>query len=393
MSFSTITISDIKTRLESKIHGASLDKVSDIYGLMYEAAGNVLIAIDPKETKRYAQIENALYDQVYTYAIPTDMKGYTFSNLTRQVNNLPSDNISKVSTEEFSMYKDGGTVAVDSDTGIKTLEISASKLTSGTLVNDANSVTENGTWSVGGNATNIEADQFNFVTGTASIKFDISAGGTSSYVENSTMTAVDLDYLKNTGAMFVWVYIPSTSIITSVNLRWGSDSSNYYNSTVTASIANNTFSIGWNLLRFDWSGSTQVGTPTDTAIDYLRVTFAHTTTACPSVRIDNIMGKLGSIYELGYHSQYLFRDSSGTWKEKPTVDTDLINLNVESANVFLYELAELVAQELQGEDSSFDVQYWTNKKNEKWKEYLMKNKSEAQKTRHTYYAMPRRNRR
>lgn len=388
MSFSSITVSDIKTRLESKIHGASLSKVRDIYGLMYEAAGNVLLRIDPKETKRYAIVENALYDQVYTYAVPSDMKGYTFTSLTRQVNNLPSDNITRVGTEEFSLYKEGGTVAVDSDTGVKTLEISKFLL-AGSLLNDANSTTDNGTWSVGGNATNLAADSFNYISGTASLKFDISAGGTSSYIENSSMLAVDLSRLKNTGAMFVWVYIPSTTIITAVNLRWGSSASDYYNRTVTASIANNAFAVGWNLLRFDWSGSTQVGTPTDTAINYVRVTFTHTTAACPSVRVDNIIGKLGSIFEIGYHSQYLFRDSSGTWKEKPTVDTDLVNLNVESVNVFLYELTELVAVELQGEDSSFDVQYYTNKKNDKWDEYLSANKSEVQKTRHSYYPMRR----
>lgn len=387
MSFSTITVSDIKTRLESKIHGASLNKVRDIYGLMYEAAGNLLLSMDPKETKRYAQVENALYDQVHSYAVPADMKGYTFASLERQVNNSPRDNFTKVGNEDFALYRGAGDVSVDSDSGVKLLEISASGLTAGTLLNDANTVTENGTWTDGGNSSNLTADSLNYVTGTGSLRFDIDAGATSSYVENSDMTAVDMEYLKNTGALFIWVYIPSTSIITAVNLMWGSSSSDYYHRTVTTGIASTAFIVGWNLLRFDWSGATQVGTPDDTAINYARVTLTHTTTACPSVRIDNIIGKLGSIYMLGYFSQYLFRDSAGTWKEKPTLDSDLINLNIESFNVYLYELAELVAIELQGEDSTIDVQFYTDKKEDSWKAYRAKNKSSAQKTRHTYYRM------
>lgn len=389
MPLSSVTISDVKARLESKIHGSNLSKVRDIYGLMYEAAGNLLLFINPKETHRYAPVENALYDQVYTYAAPDDVKGSQFTDFRPQANRTTSDNFTKTGSEEFDINKINNTFAVDNDTGIKTIRISK-KLNAGTLVHDANSLTAQGTWTVGGSGTNLSLDTVNKITGTGSLRFDINSAGSSSFVENSTFTPVDLSIYKNVGALFVWVYIPSITVITSVSLRWGSSSSDYYSATVTSSSSNTAFVVGWNLLRFDWTAASTTGTPVDTAIDYVRVSFAHTTSAVSAVRVDNIIAKLGSIYEAGYFSKYLFRSSAGTWKDKPTVDTDLVNLDTESFNLFLYELCELVAVEIQGSDSAFDTEYWRTKKAEVWKEYKAANKDSSSKQRNTYYRMSRR---
>lgn len=384
MSLSSIAVSDIKARLEAKIHGSNLTKVKDIYGLMYEAAGNVLLRMNPRETHRYAPIENALYDQVYTYAIPADLKGTQITDIRAQANRTPADNFTKVGQEEFDMNKLNNTVTVDTNTGIKTLRISK-KLLPGSLLHDANSITESGTWSVGGSATNLSVDTVNKITGSGSLRFDINAGGSSSYIENSTFPAVDLTSYLNLGALFVWVYIPSTAIISSVSLRWGSSSSDYYSSTAASSVANTAFVVGWNLLRFDWAGATTTGSPVVTVIDYLRVTFNHTASAVSGCRVDNIIAKLGSIYETGYFSKYLFRSAAGTWKERPDADTDLLNLDIESSNVYLYELCELVAVEIQGKDSSFDTEYWRTKKAETWRDYMNANKDRSSKQRNTYY--------
>lgn len=388
---STITISDAKTRIQSKIHGGSINKVQDFYGLCLEAAGNVLLKIDPAETKRTAQVENALYDQQYEYTAPADLKQDRVIDLRVQANRVVSDNFTQTGGENFDLYKSGETFVVENNSGVKTLRISKA-LTAGTLLHSADSLTSNGTWTAGGNATNLAIDTFNKITGNASLKFDISASGSTAWIENSTFTAVDLSDLVNVGALFEWVSIPSTTIITSVTLRWGTDSSNYYHTTVTTGVANTSFVNGWNLLRHDWSSATTVGTPTNTSIGYVRVTFNYNGSATTACRVDNIIAKLGSIYNVVYYSNFLFRTAAGVWIEKPTLDTDLINLDVTSINLFYYELGELVAQEMQGEDSTVDVDYWTKKKTETWDTYMRANKSEAQKRRNSYYSMPRRSR-
>ena len=378
------SILDFKVRLQSKIHGKSLNKIQDIEGLIFEAAGNLLGKIDPQETIRISQIENALYDNVFDYVIPPDLKKDKVIDIRPQANRSPSSNFNLAGGEQFDQYKTNNSFAIRNNTGVRTLRISKA-LTAGLEVEGCDSLTDNGTWTAGGNGTSLEADSLNKITSSGSLRFNISASGATAYIENSTIASIDLSNIKDAGALFVWVYIPSVTIISAVDLRWGSSSSNYYSRSVTSSHDNTSFIVGWNLLRFDWDGSTETGTPDEAAIDYVRVTLTYNGTAVNSVRVDSITAKLGSIFEIEYFSTYLFRSLAGTWKEKPTLDTDLINLDMDAANLLLYETAELIAQELQGEDSSFDLNYWINKKQDVWKTYQINNKSQAQKKRLDYY--------
>lgn len=383
-----MNISDFKTRLAAKVHGQTLNKVADVNGLIYEAAGNVLLRIDPKETMRTAVLNNGLYDQVYDYSAPTDLKGDKIIDITSQSleNQTPANNFHQVYGKEFSLYKDNNTISTRMNSGVKTLNISKS-LTAGALVSATNSLTDNGTWTAGGNAINLIADTVNKVSGSGSLKFDISASGSTAYIENSTLTSVDLSNYQYAGALFAYVYIPSTTIITSINLRWGSSSANYYSSTATTTQENTAFIAGWNLVRFDYSTATETGTVVDTAIDYLRVTFNYDGTATTSCRVDNIVARLPSPYAITYYSKYLFKNTSGTWIEEPSAidDSDIINLDVESYNVLLYETAYLIAQQLGGEDSQVDVDYYKRKRDETWSAYLQSNKTVALKPRASYY--------
>lgn len=380
----SMNILDLKTRLEQKIHDLSIDKVSDFYGLVKEAAGNVLLKIDPQETKRFAAVENALYDQVYSYVLPSDVKGNKIFSLRPQVNNNPANRFSQTYSGEFDLYKTNDTSAIEFNNGVKILRVSKS-LRAGPVVNEANDLTSNGTWSAGGDASNLRQDTVNFVTGGASLIFDLAASGSAGYLENSTMTPVDLTVYENTGRIFVWVYIPDSDAITSIGIRLGSSSSNYIGRSATTAVASTAFVDGWNLIPFDWSGATEVGTVDPSSISYLRITYNYDGTAVPSCRLDSTVVRLGTIYELGYYSKFLFRTSAGTWIEEPTSDDDLINLDTESFNVLLYEVALLVVQELSGENAKFDIEYFKGKRDEVWNAYMESYKSESMKPRVDYY--------
>lgn len=379
------TIADLKTRLESKVHG-SYESVTDVDGLIAEAARNVLLMIDPMETKRVAQLSNAIYDQVYSYALPADLKGDKILDIRPQGSRLQSDIANQTYSQNFSIHKDSDTFSIEMNSGVKTISLNKPQ-TAAIVLNACDGVATNGTWAVGGNGTDIAADTLNKISGNASIKFNISASGSSAYVENPTMSAQDLTSIENDGAIFTWVYIPNTSNITSVSIRFGSSSSDYWSSSVTATQDNTAFVVGWNLLRFDWSGLTATGTPDSSAVDYIRVTFAYDGTAVSSVRVDSIVAQLGKIYELVYYSKYLFKSSAGVWQEEPLDDGDIINLDVEGRNLLLYECCYLVGQEFGGEDSSFDSNYWEKKRNEAWKKYMQTYKTERRKPQVSYYRL------
>jgi len=156
-------IGDLKVRLESKVHG-SYESIQDVEGLISEAARNVLLMIDPVTTKRVAQIENAIYDQVYSYALPSDLKGDKILDIRPQANRQVSDVVNATYQKEFDVWKDSNTMAIEMNSGVKTLKLNKA-LTEGILINDASTLTENGTWTAGGNAINLTVDTLNKLSG------------------------------------------------------------------------------------------------------------------------------------------------------------------------------------------------------------------------------------
>ncbi len=382
------SVSSLKDDLERKLHGTTVDKLRDFYGLAAEAARNVVARIDPKETRRVTNIENALYYSVNKYTVPTDLKGDKIIDIRPQTNREWWNYFTNVYSVDFDLYRTDQTFNVESDSGTKYLRASRD-LPRGPVLSTLTDITSNGTWVAGSNASNLREDTLNTIVGNASLRFDISASGTTGYIENTGLTSIDLSLYEDIGALFLNIFLPDASNVTNVILRWGSSSSNYWSKTVTANADSTVFRDGWNGVRFDWSGATETGTPDSTAVDYVRITVTYNGTANANYRVNYLVVELGRIYEIVYYSKYLFKDEvTDAWKAAPTADADEINLDVDSYNLLLYEMALLAAQELQGEDSSFDVNYWENKKTEVWKDYMSNNKSEAIKRGETYYRMP-----
>lgn len=386
------TIENFKDDLQRKIHGQSLNKVpGNIYDIAYEAARDVLAEIDPAETKRLQNLDTPLYDDVYSYSAPADLKGNKIIDIRPQVNRGLEDNFTQTYNEQFDRQKTrlDNYFSVEYQNGTKILRI-AKQLTSGILLHKMDSVTANGIWAVGNDATSITTNSLNKVAGTSSIEFDLDGSTTDGYIENSTLEAKDLSDEEDTGAIFVRVYIPDSSIITSFNLRWGDDTSNYWNKTVTAPHDGTSLINGWNRLRFDWSSATKTGSPVASSVNYLRLTVNYDGTAETGILVDDITAQNGEIYESLYYSKYLFKNTSGTWIEKPTADTDVINLDTDSYNIFLRQAATNVAHEIGGEDAGFDITVMEKKLTNSYNQYKKDYKSEVEKPHQKYYSMPRR---
>lgn len=349
-------ISDAKTDLTGMLHSTDATKVKNLYHAFWRAARKVLALIDPPETIRISQISNAVYDDIYDYSAPNDLKGKKIIDIRPQVNRTKANSFSQRNSREFDKYKDIGTIQVRNNKGTKSLRMAANITGSPITLHTMDSVTGNGTWAVGGDASNLAADEIEYLSGNASLQFDLSGAIGSGYIEISDMTDVDLTNYDETGAIFVRVYIPDADTMTNVILRWGNDTSNYWSRTVTAPHDQSAFKDGWNILRFDWDGATETGTVTPSAIDYLRVTL--TSTVDTNFRVDKISCANGKIHEIEYYSEFLFSDTTGaTWKAKPTDETDIVNLDEDGYNIFLYESMIEACQQMAGEDSQFDMRY------------------------------------
>ena len=133
----------------------------------------------------------------------------------------------------------------------------------------------------------------------------------------------------------------------------GNSATVYFNRTVTAPQFG-AFKNGWNLIPFAWNGATETGTVDTEKIDFLRMTLA-LSTSDTDIKFDNVFSALGEIQDLIYYSNFLFRSSSTNWFATPTADSNDINLDHDSENLFVNECVRLAALGLQGEGEIFRV--------------------------------------
>jgi hypothetical protein len=389
MSYSVL---NAKQELTGILHGTNLNKIQDIAGIFNRTARQILLDIDPQETKRIQQFVNPIYNSIYDYAVPVDLKGNRVVDIRPQANRNPNEVLVQNYNQFFDLSKkntSGLNFTINFNTGVKTIRINNSFLPPPVVVNQCDNTTDNGTWSSGGSASNLSVNNVRFVSAAGSLQFDLAASGSQGYLENSTMESVDLTEQYNQGALFLWVYLPTGSDFSSITLRWGTNSSSYYSVTVTTTQVNTSFVNGWNLLAFNWLGATVVGTPDYSDISYVRVTYTYNGTAQTAVGLDSIASILGNILEIEYYSSYLFSTSTGTWQETVTDDSNLINLATESYNLFLNKLAYFCCQQQQGIDAAgFDAQYFAEEYEKDLIKYKYLYKSEVQKPQSVYYKKP-----
>jgi hypothetical protein len=383
-----MNVTGLKSELQAMIHGTTLNQVVNMNGLIYRAARQLLLDLDPQEMKRISPLASAIYDSVYDYPIPVDVKGNKVIDIRPQVSRNLSDNFLQTYGKPFDLTKTSlvDQFTVNFNSGLKTIRIADSGLVPGVVLSNADSITSNGTWTTGGTASNLTADNVNHVSGSASLKFDLGIG--TGYLENSTINSQNLSAWINQAVQFLYTYMQTASGISSVELRWGSSSANYYKQTTIVTQQNTAFQNGWNLLSLPWLNATVVGSPDSTKITYLRISWVATSVQT-GMRLDNIMTSLGTILEMVYYSSYLFKDAvTGAWQETITDDSNVINLATESYNLLIYQCGIHLAQQLQGLDAMFyDGNYFLQHYMDALGRYRNQFKSEIQKPINTYYAM------
>jgi hypothetical protein len=386
------TVANLKSELTGVLHGTSLSRVQGLDVLIDRAARKLVNEVDILETQRIVSISNGLFQDIYDYPAPADVKGDRVIDIRPQINRTQSGKFFQTYQEQFDLNKEEvfnkGSFTIQYRDGVKSLRISKEVLNA-IKINQAQNITDNGTWAVGDDATNLSVDNINYVSGSGSLRFDTTGAGTTAYLENSTMTAVDLSRDLNQGSLFCWVYIPDPTIVTNWILRWGNDTSNYWSNTVTTAFDSTAFQTGWNLLKFDWNGATTTGSPVSTSVDYLRITLTYDGTIDNDFRINAFVSNLSKIYDILYYSKYLFRDATtNAFQERVTADTNIINLDTDAYNLLFNLVAYFCAQQIQGKNSSFDAQLFLSEYNNEKKRYIAKNKAQIRKPMQSYYTMP-----
>lgn len=380
-------VSDIISDLAGALHGTTVNKITNLGGLMTRAAREFLLDCNPIETKRIAQL-GQVFNSVYDYAAPVDLKGVQVIDIRPQAGRWPSDQYEQAFARWFDAHKRSNwnnAFNVQHDTGVKSLRIEAPTLTTPVTITDTSSTTG---WAVGGTASNLSVDTTFNVAGGGALQFDVTTG--TGYIEISTLSALDMTTHVGIAKEFWWVYLPS--VPTSVNVRLGSDTTaNYYTFSATAQANGNAFIVGWNQIGVSWVGLTATGSPTITAYDSVRFSIV-ATASMVGVKFCFLSSAIGQYMEMLYYSKYLF-SLNGTWKETVTDpsfadQTTIVNLDTESFALYFNKLCFLLSQQLMGADAQKDGQFFLQAYKDGLKRYTAMYKSETLLPSEPWYQLP-----
>lgn len=227
-------------------------------------------------------------------------------------------------------------VTIEERDNVEILRILANAGSNRIVVHNLDSLTADGTWASetsSSDATTLAADTTKKVEGAASLKFniDVSQSG-NDYAEISTTTVltttIDATDLENIGVFRFWLGLHSVSaanlaLITSVTLRFGSSSSDYWEVTSTTPVNNGSFKAGWNRMSFNWANATSSGSPDSSALDYflIRITYSSGFTDSNNIRVDELVLLEPTTLEMVYFSTNMVNDPTDGWQVHFSVDT------------------------------------------------------------------------
>lgn len=346
-----MTLDEVKANLSGLLHGGSADDLTEV-ALMLKRSGDTLLSkIDPIDTMRLVALSSVVYDDVYNYALPSDFKSLV--DLIPQDNRNQWDKAYRTPSGVFDLNKAmrNKVVSIEGSEGSKIIRINW-RSRQGKVLNTMDSLTSNGTWIVVGSATGLKANSIFKKSGSASIEFDLVASGDG--ISNIGMTPVDMTNEDGVSDQFVWYYFGSIANLNSITGIWGNDiTTKFWTSVAQTTQADGTpFKVGWNLVKFPWSTATQTGTVAPSTIDSFKTTI-QATGAISNIRVDNIMFSIGRNFDIKYYSKYILKNSSGTWIEKTTGDTDVCVLDDDAIQI--YNLENLIAASQQSENNLIDV--------------------------------------
>ncbi|MEK7662407.1 MAG: hypothetical protein AAB355_02870 [Patescibacteria group bacterium] len=357
---------------------ANITNVITALTYLNRAARIVVSEVDLRSTKRNSVLASNLFDDIYSYASPADLKSDAVIDLIPQANRETNFRLELVSEQEFDMKKTvkNNIIAIATDELVKRLKFSGD--VDDTVLNPAslnNLTADGGTWTAYNDAANLAADTTNYIKGGGSISFDLTGSATTAGIYNTSLTSFDItDYINN-GSVFVWVYINSTTNLTNFILDVGNDlTTNYYTQTITTTNEGTAFVNGWNLLRFDFASMTQNGTVAPTTCDSIRIYMTKTSgKSDDGYRFDDISFHTGEIHNILYYSGYPWQSSAGTFLENSTATTDLLNAENDEYDGFVWRGKMELFRELRRWDLVKDarVEY------ELWKaKYIKENPTE-----------------
>lgn len=367
------TTADLFNSALSVFSGTNANAFSDKNQMIWDALREVRRNVDIQESQRNVPLNPVMINGEFLYAEPCDVdvplgiypvQGRSAGDRLNDFNRVSSDYLDNsyqtrgLSTEYTREYR----------MGIPLLRINAGAApTSDIIINNFTSLTEGGSITVGGDASDANISNVWYLTDNGALSFDITQNTGVSSVE-VIMTGTDIKDISDIsidGAFTASVFIPRELVghITNIKLRLGNDAGTYIEGVVTANSYNGAFTEGFNDIIIPRRSMVPTGAVNDTAIAYAGLFITHTMapgTTAGGVRVDNIKACYGFGMIYRYYSKYLFMNTStGAFLEKPTAAglSDKMLINKDTFDLAVLELRKILDMKRAGSNQG-DI--WRN---------------------------------
>lgn len=275
----SLTVANLITNFDTFIGDTSTDRISAAERLQYMTEATIWLQEELKNDHMVKTYDLAYLDTVNYYEVTTPLAdlldgadlrrtvGKNFHSMTHKSSREMAEDIANgiVGDDSWSIERRDNIVLLAINATPQNRAIGIDNFSGGV-----------GNWTADittSDATNITWDQNNAPDDFTSLNYDIDV---SQSVNNragivSTAISMDLSQLDNVGVFLIDAWVPDVTFTSSFTIRWGTDSSNYWTTTVTTDIDGDPFaSAEWMVLAFDWLVATTVGTPDETDINYFR---------------------------------------------------------------------------------------------------------------------------
>lgn len=356
-----MTITQVKESLIGMSHSGTLNKVRNLEALLQRAGNTMLAKLDPLETERTIPLAQVIHDDLNNYPLPSDFKKPIA--LTPQANASNLDSARRLTAEPFDLTRAlaNRTISIEASEGQKFMRVNW-KAKGGIVLNRMETLTDNGTWSAVGAATGLKANNIYYLSGNGSIEFDVVASGDG--IKNTTQEAIDLSDWDELADIIFPVFIGDVTNLTSLQPVFGNDlTTKYWTCVAQTTQADGTaFRNGWNWIKASWATATETGTVDPATIDSFKLV-VNSVGAISNIRVDNIIFSLGRAFDFKYYSKYFIKNTAGVWLDRTTSDDDIVVFGDDCINIYLFECLDAIAQQAEGEDSAFDIEYAGRKLN------------------------------
>lgn len=341
------TVSSLRDSVAGMLAGLDINNVPDLNATFERGFANMLTRCYIPEASGVQNI--SLYGGVTDYAIDTNIYEADIIDIRPQGVSRPIwDFTVKTNQANFDRTKNyfwnGTRATMQYQNGTPIIRIVTQGTTPQTLLDSMNATTG---WTAAGTASNLAQDTSSYWQAPASLRFNLTTGtGTLT----KTISTANLTSYVGVGVAFLAVYIPSITNLTSITLKLGSSSGNYYSVTSTAGFTG-AWTVGnWLLVPFDFSTASTTGTPNWASVSYCQVSIVASGTET-NFRVGQLFISLPTPYQILYQSPAIFLASgSSTPTTTITGNTDQIILNVSPYNIYLHEAALAVLENMAGDE-------------------------------------------